>query len=185
VSLLTTIAAAAAPSLGEKVFFVCALAFFGIVGLALLCVAMRDIARLLGVRGRLVRLPGTVLTVQKETKLRVNSTDNRPHRSNYVEYFFPVISFVRPDGQRVEFRSEWGQSRRISYRYQGSKVAFTPKWHDGQAVEVFFDPQGEMKPCLASAWSLWFQPLGFLAAGLVTLGLITTLAILKVPTVFG
>jgi hypothetical protein len=69
-------------------------------------------------------------------------------------------------------------------RLDGSEIIRQPSWQDGQKTEVFFDPAGEMKPCLATGWSLWFMGIGMLAAGLMFFGASVMMCFLFLPKAF-
>ncbi len=59
-----------------------------------------------------------------------------------------------------------------------------PSWVDGQEVEISYDPAGEIKPCLAVAWSLWFTGIGMLVAGSIFLGVSLLMAYFGGRSVF-
>ena len=79
--------------------------------------------------------------------------------------FFPIIGYTTPEGQQARFRSSTGTTRRIR-KLSGPTIS---PWRDGQSIEVFHDPTGELEPCIASLWHLYGWSFGFLASGILLL----------------
>jgi hypothetical protein len=123
-----------------------------------------------------------VFTVIKERQFRAGGSGEQ---SRYYMNYFPVIGFTTPEGTRVEFRSELGESHVLRRRFRGGEIPPPPpRWSDGERIEVFYDPTGEMRPCIASAWSLWFTAIGCLVAGLLFLTATVLMIVFGGPRVF-
>lgn len=175
---MTLLLAAAKPiPLGEKLLACAGIALFALIGLGLLRAAFLELRRVKRRRASLLRLEGTVVRVVQEE--RTSHGSGSQSESALHLHYFPVIRFTTPAGEPVEFRSELGESHQITTRMDGTRAApRPPPWHDGDKIEIFYDPSGEMKPCLASAWALWFLGLGMLAAGLLFFGASVGMALL-------
>lgn len=165
------IIAAKPPGLPEKILCGVIIVLFGLAGIGLLRAAFLELRRVRRKRGQLLTLPGRVISIDKERRYRADSKGDRRFRTNYWMHYFPVIVFTTPEGQSIGFRSELGESHQIRTSFSGIEIAPPPpSWKDGQQVDVYYDPSGEMKPCLATAWSLWFTGFGMLAAGIMFTG---------------
>jgi hypothetical protein len=107
----------------------------------------------------LQRISGTVLTV--ETKREIGG--DQPSVS-----FYPIIAYTTPEGKQVRFRSSTGTTRPI----RKLSVPTISPWRDGQSIDVFHDPSGELEPCIASLWSLYGWGAGLLAGGILLLSVV-------------
>ena len=117
------------------------------VGLSLLVVAIRR-------HPHLLRISGTVFSVEE----KYDSAED-------TVTFFPAISYTTPEGNQVQFRSSIGSTHKV-LRLSGPNVA---PWRDGQSIDVFHDPSGQIAPRIASLWSLYAWPAGFLVGGILLL----------------
>lgn len=168
--------------LSTKIFFCFGVLIFALGGVGILRIAFAELARTIRRRKHLVRLPGRVNTIEKERRYRVGSGGSE---SSYWIYYFPVIVYTKPDGQMGRFRSELGELHQLRRRFDGTEIEPPPpSWVDGQQVEVFYDPAGEIKPCLAVAWSLWFTGIGALVAGSIFLTVAVLMCVFGGPKVF-
>ncbi len=171
-------------TLAEKTLACCVVVLFGLIGLGLLRAAIGELLRVKRRCKRLLRMPGTVLTVVKEQRYRAGSGSGST--SSYEMNYFPFVVFTTPAGERIEFRSELGETHQIRTKHGGAHIPPPPpRWSDGQSIEVFYDPAGEMKPCLATGWALWFHGLGMLAAGFCFFGASVGLALIFTKKLFG
>lgn len=98
----------------------------------------------------LLRIKGTVLTVEK----KYDSTDDKVT-------FYPTIAYTAPEGNHVRFQSSSGSTQEVR-RLSGPNVS---PWRDGQSIDVFHDPSGVLKPCIASLWGLYGWSIGFIIGG--------------------
>lgn len=171
--------------LSVKIFFCFGVAIFGLGGIGILRMAFTELARVFRRKKHLVKVPGRIISIEKERRYRAGSSDGSRTTSSYWIYYFPIIVFTRPDGQPAHFRSELGEHHRIRRNMLGVEVPPPPpSWEQGQEVGVFYDPAGEIKPCLAVAWSLWFTGIGMLVAGSLFLTVAILMAIFGGPRVF-
>ncbi|MEQ1842481.1 MAG: hypothetical protein ABL994_18940, partial [Verrucomicrobiales bacterium] len=69
-----------------------------------------------------------------------------------------------PEGKQVHFRSSIGST----FPNRNMFPAKSP-WTDGQRIDVYHDPGGVLKPCIASLWNLYGWALAFLAGGILLL----------------
>jgi Protein of unknown function (DUF3592) len=158
---------------------------FALGGVAILRMAFTELARVMRRRKHLIRLPGKVVSIEKERRYNAGSSKGSHHRSNYWLHYFPIIIFTRPDGQLIRFRSELGERHQLRTKFGGTEVAPPPpRWSEGQEVEIYYDPADEIKPCLAVGWSLWFTGIGMLAAGSIFLVTSLLMAYFGGPKVF-
>ena len=170
--------------LSVKIFFCVAVSIFALGGIAILRMAFTELARVRRRRKHLIRLPGKVTGIDKERRYRAQSRSSN-QQTSYWNYYFPVIVFTTPEGQFSRFRSELGEMHQLRRRITGEEIEPPPpSWVEGQEVEVFYDPAGEIKPCLAVAWSLWFTGIGLLVAGTLFLGCSILMCIFGGPKVF-
>ena len=170
--------------LSVKIFFCVAVSIFALGGIAILRMAFTELARVRRRRKHLIRLPGKVTAIDKERRYRAESSTNSQRSSYWIQYF-PVIVFTAPDGTFSRFRSELGETHQLRRKLTGAEIEPPPpSWVEGQEVEIFYDPEGEIKPCLALAWSLWFTGIGLLAAGIIFLGTSLLMLFFGGPKVF-
>jgi hypothetical protein len=172
------------PSLSEKALFCFGVSIFALGGVVILRIAFAELGRTIRRRKHLVRLPGRVISVENERRYRAQSSSSS-QQSSYWMYYFPVVVYTKPDGQMGRFRSELGELHQLRRRFDGTEIEPPPpSWADGQEVEVFYDPAGEIKPCLAVAWSLWFMGIGALVAGSLFLSVAVLMCIFGGPKIF-
>ena len=169
--------------LSVKIFLCCAVAIFALGGIAILRMAFTELSRVRRRRKHLIRLTGKVTGIEKEQRYRAQSSTSRQQSSYWIEYF-PVIVFTTPEGKSSRFRSELGETHQLRRKLTGTEIEPPPpRWVAGQEVEIFYDPAGEIKPCLALAWSLWFTGVGLLVAGSLFLGCSIVMCIFGGPKV--
>lgn len=130
------------------------LVVLGGIGLILVFVGLRWLVIAIRRHPHLLRIAGTVVSVEEKYD-----------RADDTVTFFPVITYATPEGQQVRFRSSTGSTHKV-LRLSGPNVA---PWRDGQSIDVFHDPGGELEPCIASLWSLYAWPAGFLVGGVLLL----------------
>jgi hypothetical protein len=70
---------------------------------------------------------------------------------------FPIIRFTTKTGESVTFTSETGDT--------GPKSGYA----QGQRLEIFYDPTGELGPMLASWSGVWLPNLMGIVAGIIFL----------------
>jgi Protein of unknown function (DUF3592) len=126
----------------------------GSVSLILLFVGLYWLVLVIRRHPRLVRISGTVLTVEKKQEIGADNVT-----------FYPTIAYDTPDGTQVRFRSNAGVTRPIR-KLSGQT---TSPWRAGQSIDVFHDPSGVMGPCIASLWNLYIGPAGFIVGGVLLL----------------
>ncbi len=133
------------------IFFLVILGIFGLVliilGLSLFAIAIRR-------HPHLLRISGTVVSVEK----KYDGADDKVT-------FFPTIAYTTLEGNQVRFRSSAGVTQQVR-RLSGPNIS---PWRDGQSIDVFHDPSGVLEPCIASLWSLYGWPAGFLGGGILLL----------------
>jgi hypothetical protein len=138
--------------------------FVALMGLTFARAGMQEIAKVRSRRKHLLRITGTVLTVMKKREYRVG---NSSERGRDVVKFFPYIAFTKPDGGQERFESESGACYEVRRKFGGGTIEPVSPWCDGQNIEIFYDPGGVLKPCLADGFSLYGFGAGFFAAGVV------------------
>ena len=156
----------------EKIFFA---GFFGLIGVVLVRFGLREILFVRRRRAHLVRLPATVVNVRKERERRLHESGSPSVR------YFPVVVFTTPEGKRVEFRSEAGESLRLRRGIGGSLHEPESKWRTGQQVEIFYDPGGVLTPRIVGEGSLANIGIAMFAAGLLTIGMVIAICLFAGP----
>jgi Protein of unknown function (DUF3592) len=130
------------------------LLILGILGLGLVFLGLSWFVISIRRHPHLLRISGTVVSVEEKFD-RVD--DNVT--------FFPTIAYTAPEGNQVRFRSRTGVTREVR-RLSGPNIS---PWRDGQAIDVFHDASGVLEPSIASLWSLYGWPAGFLVGGILLL----------------
>lgn len=130
------------------------LVVLGGIGLVLVFVGLRGLVITIRRHPHLLRIAGSVVSVEEKFE-----------RADDTVTFFPVITYTTPEGKQIRFRSSTGTSHKV-LRLSGPNVS---PWRDGQSIDVFHDPGGEQEPCIASLWSLYVWPAGFLFGGILLL----------------
>jgi Protein of unknown function (DUF3592) len=133
--------------------------FFGVLGLTLVFVGLCCLVIAIRRHPRLPSVSGTVVSIEKEFD----------HAHGTVT-FFPVIDYAAPEGNQVRFRSSIGTSRAI---LAVSDPTVSP-WRDGQSIEVFYDADGCLEPCIASPWSFYGWPAAILVGGVLLLATVAS-----------
>ena len=125
----------------------------GSLGLILVVLGLRRLVVAVRRHPHLLRISGIVLSVHKKY-------DNARDKVT----FYPNIAYTTPEGKQVNFRSSIGDT------FPDRKMfpAKSP-WTDGQRIDVFHDPGGVLKPCIASLCYLYGWGLAFLAGGILLL----------------
>ena len=126
------------------------LVVLGILGPILVLLGLSSLVISIRRHPNLLRIKGTVLTVQK----KYDSVDDRVT-------FYPTIAYTAPQGNQVRFQSCTGSTQEVR-RLSGPNVS---PWRAGQSIDVFHDPKGVIDPCIASLWSLYGWGVGFLVGG--------------------
>ena len=140
---------------------------FALVGCLLIWEGVRSWVVTLRRRPHLRKTQGTVITVEKKRETRTSGSP--PRMRTYVK-FHPVINFTTPDGKIQSFTSEMGESYVVQKRSDGTHTEPVSKYSPGQRLDILYDPEGKLPPCLNS-WSGLFGPVAALiAAGLVFCG---------------
>jgi hypothetical protein len=130
------------------------LVILSILGPILVLVGLNWFITVISRHPYLLRIKGTVLTVEK----KYDSADDRVT-------FYPTIAYTAPEGNQVRFRSSSGSTQEVR-RLSGPNVS---PWRDGQSIDVLHDPSGVLEPCIASLWSLYGWSIGFIVGGTVLL----------------
>jgi hypothetical protein len=130
------------------------LLLLGGIGLVLVFVGIRWLFITIRRHPHLLRIAGTVVSVEEKFD-----------RADDTVTFFPVITYTTPEGKQVRFRSSTGTSHKV-LRLSGPNVS---PWRDGQTIDVFHDTGGKLEPRIASLWSLYAWPAGFLVGGVLLL----------------
>lgn len=134
------------------IFILLILSFLGLILLFLgLAMFVKSIRR----HPHLLRIQGAILSVDE----KYYNNGDEPGVT-----FYPIIGYTTPEDQRVRFRSKWGTTRRVRF----SRNPTSP-WREGQSIDVFHDPRGEMDPCVASLWHLYGMSLSCLTGGILLL----------------
>lgn len=102
----------------------------------------------------LLRIKGSIVSVEE----KYDSVDDKVT-------FCPTVAYTAPEGNQVRFRSSSGVTQAVR-RLSGPNVS---PWHDGQSIDVFHDPSGELAPSIASLWHLYGWSIGFVAGGILLL----------------
>ncbi len=158
------------PSTKDRIFSICFLVLFGIIGIVLLRAGVRELFKIRSRRPFLVTLPGTVLSIYTQRESRGGTAGSS--ETGVVLRFIPIVMFHTPEGKRVEFRSEVCDIHHLRIRHDGSLPQHEPSWRPGQQVEVIYDTGGVLKPHLAGGAGMGFIGWGMIAAGLVTCGVV-------------
>ena len=161
----------------EKTFFA---SFFGLIGVVLVRAGLKEILLVRRRRAHLVRLPATVVSVRKEREQRLRESGSTSDTGIRLKYF-PVVVFTTPEGRRLEFRSEAGESFHLRRGIGGSLHEPESKWCSGQQVEVFYDPGGVLSPRLVGEGSLANIGIAMFAAGLLTIGMVIAMCLFIGP----
>ena len=175
------------PPRGTKEYYLsfCGLLFIigggALGGGALVVAGLRSIARSLRRRPHLLRLMGTIVSVQTEVVRRWRSDSGSSSETNQEVRYFPLIAYTTPEGKGVQFRSELGEVYTLRRKFDGALITPPSRHREGERIEIFHDSSGELPPCIANWWALYFSGTGMLAAGLVLLGLGVTMALIFGP----
>ena len=161
----------------EKTIFA---GFFGLIGVVLVRAGLKEILLVRRRRSQLLRLPATVVNVRKERDQRLHESRGSSDTGTRLKYF-PVVAFTTPEGKRVEFRSEAGESFNLRRGFDGATHEPESKWCEGQQVEVFYDPGGVLSPWLVGEGSPASMGIAMLAAGLVTIGMVAAMCLFSHP----
>ncbi len=125
---------------------------FALCGGGLCVAAVRELVRRILSVGRFERAVGIVVGVERKySKIMLGG----PRGSRVMN--FPVITFGRPGGQVVTFRSEVGDGRKVS------------RYRIGQRLGVRYDPAGEFAPMLDTWSGMWLPSVMYVVAGIVFL----------------
>jgi hypothetical protein len=116
-------------------------------------------------RPYLRRAQGKIVKVHQTHETRSDS-NNQMH--NYVT-FHPEIEFTTELGQHVTFRSEHGHTHQLRNSTAGIDIETFSHYRTGDSIEVFYDPAGEMTPCIATWAGLYGPGAGNLFGGLAFL----------------
>ena len=136
-----------------------------LVGSFCLLKGLRSLVTALRRRPHLRRAQGTVITVHTARETRSNS------RGFYtLVTFHPEIEFTNELGQLVRFRSENGESKRVSSGLGGAVVEPVSSYRVGQTLEIFHDPAGTLPSCIATWAGLYGPGTALFAGGLGFLG---------------
>ena len=139
-----------------------------LIGLGFARAGMQEFSKVYSRRKQILRIKGTVLTVMKKREYRPGS-GNEPGR--YHVTFLPYIAFTKPDGTQERFHSESGASLPVRKKFGGGSIEPESPWQDGQEIEIFFDPGGVIKPCLADRFSLYGIAIGFIISGIIIMAM--------------
>jgi len=132
-----------------------------LVGSFCLLKGLRSLVTALRRRPHLRRAPGTVITVHTTRETRSDSGGFYT-----CVTFHPEIEFTNELGQVVRFRSENGESKRVSAEIGGVVVEPVSRYRVGQTLEIFHDPAGTLPPCIATWAGLYGPGTALLCGGL-------------------
>lgn len=132
------------------VVIVLLMAGFGIAGVVLLLIFLRELGRKIVRLPYLKRVEGAVTAVMaKESQIQSDS-------SGPTIAHFPVIRF-EAQGRSQTFTSAFGSGNRTRYVV-------------GQKIGVRYDPTGQIPPAIDSWAGMWLSPVIGIAGGVVFLG---------------
>jgi hypothetical protein len=132
---------------------------FAIVGLYLVSVAIRLIARMRDWKARAIKAEGTIVGFEEERP----TGDRAGH-----PLFAPLVTFTAADGQTIEFKS--------------SRSERPNPYTVGQRVAVYYLPEDPNGADLASVAAGWMSLVVVLIMAVVTLTIATLPFILPPPT---
>lgn len=130
------------------------LAVLGSIGVIAVCAALWLLIRAIRRHPYLLRISGTVATVERQRKTGGDSVT-----------FYPIISYTTPEGKQVRFRSNIGTTLPVR-QIGGGPIS---PWRDGQSIDIFHDPSGYLSPCIASLWGLYGTGACVLIGGILVL----------------
>ena len=156
--------------LGQKILSCVVVAFFGLIGLALIRVGIADLILFNERKPFLIKLPGRIVEIVTERETRTGTPNSRTDTGMIVKYI-PLVDFTTPQGETVRFRSDVVEIHELRRDNFGLlRPAPDCKWTAGQAVEVTFDPGGVLKPFFGGGMGGSGIGWAMIAAGLVALG---------------
>lgn len=125
---------------------------FPLSGIIFLIISVRELVRRIARRRYFLRADGLIVGIKTKTLRTTRRGRLRPTIMN-----FPVIRFTTQTGEAVTFTSETGDTGPVSAYAQGQRLA------------IFYDPNGELTPMLASWSGVWLPNLMGVLAGLIFL----------------
>jgi hypothetical protein len=128
------------------------LVVFPLSGVIFLMVSVRELVRRIARRRYFLRTDGIIVGIKTKTLRTIRRGRLRPTIMR-----FPVIRFITQTGEAVTFTSETGDTGPVSSYAQGQRLA------------IFYDPNGELPPMLASWSGVWLPNLMGVLAGIIFL----------------
>ena len=125
-------------------------------GGSMLVAGIRQFVRRRWVVQRMETAVGTILRVHQERRCDLDNGSNSSRDVTILN--FPVIQFRLPNGHDVQFRSEVGDTGRIS------------QFRSGMQLPVLYDPQGEEAPLIKSWSGVYLASLMYVIAGTAFIG---------------
>ena len=145
------------------------LGVFALIAIGLIRVGLRDLILFRKRKPFLIKLPGRITEIVTERFSRGGTTGSRTDTGKIVKYI-PFVIFTKPDGTTKRFRSEICEIYELR-RNNGGMLREAPecKWHEGEEVEVTYDPDGILKPYIGGGMGGSGIGWAMIAAGLFTL----------------
>jgi hypothetical protein len=123
---------------------------FPFSGVIFLIVSVRELVRRIARRRYFLRTDGIIVGIKTKTLRTTRRGRLRP-----TIMHFPVMRFTTQTGEAVTFTSETGDTGPVS------------GYTHGQHLAIFYDPNGELPPMLASWSGVWLPNLMGVLAGIV------------------